>query len=455
MSIINKFMHKHKRWLKGGLVLFLAVPVIAYGFLLFLSYRAADIFNYVAEHRQLFPGTVTVERLSATPLGTVSFENLSWTSPEGVLLAEIPVGEFHIKPLDVLLRHVGTRSITYLRTEGAYLHLILDENMELKGFRPEGEPRAEEKKEKKKKEPGLSMVGLKSERPFKCQIEFKGGTIEAEAPGNKKTSPRRHFVIGHADLTGKINTRDKMHLNITGGQFSGTVEAGAFYLTGNVDFAQEVPTYDFFLKLADCNPESLDVGMKLKDFATVEGRLTGQLPQPVFDGKVSFKELNLPALKFTEVQGDCHYEAGRFTAHDVGANIFGGTVEAKGYFDLEEKAWGLDLHGEGLKGSAAVRSKSLQCRVALNLHMEENRLRKTKSTRGDFRSGAGSYRLIPFNSLSGRFEQEGWSKKITFRDAVISLATGDVMTDAFSIEKGQLTLDPVYLREGEESLRIW
>lgn len=450
MFIINKFMHEHKRWLQGGLLLLLAVPVILYGFLVFLSYRAADIFNYVAEHRQLFPGTVTVESLSATPLGDVSFENLSWTSPEGVLLADIPVGEFHIKPLDVLLRHVGTRSVTYVRTEGAYLHLIFDENMELTGFRPQGEPKAG----KKKREPGLSIVGLGSERPFKCQIEFKGGTIEMEAPGNKKTSPRRHFVIGHADLTGKINTRGKTNLNLTGGQFSGTVEAGAFYLTGNLDFAQEVPTYDFFLKLADCNPESLDVGMKLKDFASVEGRLLGHLPQPVFDGTISFDELNLPALKFTEVTGACHYEAGRFTAHDVGAKIFGGTVKAQGYFDLEEKAWGLELQGEGLKGGAAVRNSALRCRVALNLRMEENKLRQTKSVRGDFLSGAGSYHLVPFNSLAGKFEQEGRSKKITFRDVVISLATGDVTTDAFTIEKGKLTLGPIYLREGDESLRI-
>ena len=448
MSIINKFIHKHKRWLKVGLVLFLAVPVIAYGFLVFLSYRAAGIFNYVAEHRRLFPGTVTVERISATPLGEVSFENLIWKNPEGVLLADIPQGEFHVKPLDVLLRRLGSRSVTYVRMEGAYLHLIFDENMELTGFRPAEEP----KQEKKKKGPGLSIVGLKGERPFECQVEFKSGTIEAEAPGNKKTSPRRHVVIGHADLVGKINTKSKANLNITGGQFSGTVEADAFYLSGNLDFTHEVPTYDLYIKLKDCNPESLDVGMKLKDLATVEGRLLGHLPNPVFDGRISFAELNLPALKFTEVLGNCHYENGRFTANEVGAKIFGGTVDAKGYFDLEEKAWGLILQGKDLKAGPAVHNSSLKCRVVLNLEMEENRLRQTKLVRGNFKSGPGSYHLLPFNSLSGKFEQVG--KTITFRDAVISLATGDVTTDAFSIENGRLNLGPIYLREGENTTRI-
>lgn len=453
MSALRDLVSRPKGWLKAVLALALALPVILYGFLTFLSYRAADIFNYVAENRQLFPGTVTVERISATPLGQVSFENLLWKDPQGVLLAEIPQGEFRIKPLDVLLGHVGTRSLTYARMEGAYLHLIFDENMELTGFRPVGEPKRE-KKEKKKKEPGLSMVGLDSERPFKCQVEFKGGTIEAEAPGNRKNSPRRHFVIGHADLVGKIDTRGAAHLNLTGGQFSGTVEAGAFYMTGNLDFAREMPAYDFYIKLADCNPESLDVGMKLKDKATVEGRLTGELPKPVFDGKIEFRELNLPALHFTEVQGRCQYEAGRFTAQKVQAKIFGGHVEAEGYFDIEEKAWGLKLHGEELRGSAAVRTKALQCRVTLNLEMEENKLRQTKRTAGDFRSGPGSYRFIPFNSLAGKFLQEGQSKKIVFSDVSISLAAGEVETKAFSIEKGKLELEPIYIRMGKERLRL-
>lgn len=103
-----------------------------------------------------------------------------------------------------------------------------------------------------------------------------------------------------------------------------------------------------------------------------------------------------------------------------------------------------------------MRNAALKCRVTLNLQMEENRLRNTKLIRGDFQSGPGSYHLMPFNGLSGKFEQvgSGKDKKITFRDAVISLATGDVTTDAFSIENGKLNLGPIYLREGDESLRI-
>lgn len=51
---------------------------VLYGLCFYMSYKAADIFNQVVAERQLFPGTVTVERLTATPGGTVSFEGLVW-----------------------------------------------------------------------------------------------------------------------------------------------------------------------------------------------------------------------------------------------------------------------------------------------------------------------------------------------------------------------------------------
>lgn len=56
-----------------GAITLIAAAVL-YGLCFYMSYKAADIFNQVVTKRQLFPGTVTVERLTATPGGTVSFE---------------------------------------------------------------------------------------------------------------------------------------------------------------------------------------------------------------------------------------------------------------------------------------------------------------------------------------------------------------------------------------------
>lgn len=60
-----------------GAITLIAAAVL-YGLCFYMSYKAADIFNQVVAERQLFPGTVTVERLTATPGGTVSFEVRAW-----------------------------------------------------------------------------------------------------------------------------------------------------------------------------------------------------------------------------------------------------------------------------------------------------------------------------------------------------------------------------------------
>lgn len=62
----NNWYRLHKGKLKKIAVLFLCVAVALYGLCFYMSYKAADIFNQVVAERQLFPGTVTVERLTAT-----------------------------------------------------------------------------------------------------------------------------------------------------------------------------------------------------------------------------------------------------------------------------------------------------------------------------------------------------------------------------------------------------
>lgn len=445
-----RWLHKKTHLALAALLALLALALLVYGLLVFLSYRAADIFNIVLESRQLFPGQVTVERLSATPWGRVSFENLIWKAEDGRLLAEIPEGSFRVNPLDVLTQSISSRSLKELQAERAYLHLILDEHMELTEIYRKESPEAR----RDKKPDGHKLTGPDSDRPFICKLDIRQATIEAEAPGSKPESPRRHFTIGHTDLRAEVNTRGKTSIKLAAGQFTGTVEAQSIQLNGTLDFAPATPVYDLHISLRGCNPNSLDVGMKLDDLADATAHITGQLPRPVLDGVLMFPKLHMPGLEFTDVKGTLHYEDGLFTAQDVTADAYDGKVKAKGYFNIDEKAWGLDLTGEDIKGGRAVHDKNLHCRVTLELHMEESRLRKTKTTSGKFLSGPGTYYLVPFEKLSGTFEQQGKGALI-FRDAVISLAAGDVTTAEFSLDKGKLTLAPIYLetRRGQRRLR--
>lgn len=127
----NNWYSRHKGDFKKIAALVLCIAAALYGLCFYMSYKAADIFNQVVAERQLFPGTVTVERLTATPGGTVSFENLVWNDEDGDTLVQIPKGQFTVKLSDVLTGHIGTQTVEDVTLDNAYIHLIFNDKMEL------------------------------------------------------------------------------------------------------------------------------------------------------------------------------------------------------------------------------------------------------------------------------------------------------------------------------------
>ena len=80
----------HRRFLRRAAALCLALAVLFFALCGWLSYRAAEIFDETAAGRDLFPGTVSAERVRADILGRVEIEGLRWTADDGTLLAEVP-----------------------------------------------------------------------------------------------------------------------------------------------------------------------------------------------------------------------------------------------------------------------------------------------------------------------------------------------------------------------------
>lgn len=93
---IRHLYKTHGRTAYGITIMLSIAGCLIIGFWYFLTSQAASIFNYTVNHRQLFPGTITVSRLSANMLGQVSFENLEWRDTSGRRLATIPEGQFRV-----------------------------------------------------------------------------------------------------------------------------------------------------------------------------------------------------------------------------------------------------------------------------------------------------------------------------------------------------------------------
>ncbi|MCH4188643.1 MAG: DUF3971 domain-containing protein [Megasphaera sp.] len=438
--------NRHRRWFKEavlGIVIFMA---LFYGACVYLSYKAADIFNIVVAERQLFPGSVTVDRLSATPLGEVSFEGLLWKDKDDNLLVSIPAGSFRVRLWDVVMQRIGTTTVTDLTIEqGSYVHLIFDDDMALQNIKDSNEKK-DKKKEKGKKNGLVQITGLKGNKKFICKVTIRDGQIEAESPG-------RHFIINHVNLKSDINTGSISKMDLEADHFEGTIEAEELRIGGSIDFTKDMPVYNMYLSIKDCNPKSLDVGVDIDDKATAYAKITGAGAHPVIDGNLSMEKLDITALNFTDLAGNFHYQDGKLNADHVTAKVFGGSVEASGDFDLDEKSYHADLSGKDLKGSSASHDVMLRCKVDLDLHMSQDRTKGTRNIYGSFYSGPGRYHILPFNKITGSFEQIG--KTLYFKDVVISLAMGDVTTDAFSIVDGKVHLEPIYIDDGSEKTRVW
>ncbi len=425
---MGQWISKTTRRLRYVIAAILAAALLFYGACWLLTFKAADIFNDTAAERDIFPGRVTAGRISADLLGRVHIENLHWTGEEGQVLADIPSLQISIKPWDILTGHIGTMSVTEVRMTGAYVHLLFDDQMRLLYVKPE----------KGGKKEAIHLTGAMGNRPFQCALHFQNGTIQVDAPG-------RDFQMTGVDLKVKADTKQYMDLDLLTGPFTGTVQAQQLVLKGRVDFTREEPQYRMTLAVTGCDPSSLDPGMGISDPASVYGTIRGDLRRPVIDGTLEMKTLTMPALPFENVKGKFHYEGGILIASQVTADVFGGRALGEGQFHLGTKAYEAHLQGQGLQGGMAARDFQLRCDVDLDLHMASAGRGAPQEVWGSFLSGSGRYHMLPFSKISGSFDRSGGT--LRFRDVVISLAMGDVTTDALSIRHGRVTIGPVYLRE--------
>ena len=291
----------------------LIAAVVLYGLCFYMSYKAADIFNQVVAERQLFPGTVTVERLTATSGGTVSFEGLVWNDEDGDTLVQIPEGQFTVKLSDVLTGHIGTQTVEDVTLNNAYIHLIFNDKMELQHIKKASDHHSSGPKDL------VKVTGPKSNRPFNCHVALHQSVIEAEAPG-------RYFKIGDVEFSSDIHTKGKTKIDLRAGHFSGMIDAKSLRIRGSLDFKEETPQYNLSLLLSDCNPRSLGAGLDIDDPATVSADIRGPLYAPVIDGTLKMDRLDITALVFTDVVGQVHYEQGLLDINEVTAGVFGGSM---------------------------------------------------------------------------------------------------------------------------------
>ena len=222
-------------------------------------------------------------------------------------------------------------------------------------------------------------------------------------------------------------------------------------LKGQIDFdSADVPKGDLRITFNDVDPSSLDLGVNIHDKMTMESHLQGPLNDINGDGQVIMHELHIPGLEFQNVIGNIHYDGEKLVFSDVLANVYGGQLMADGVYDLDTRYYTIHGKGTGLQTAQALPNGHLYCSVDLDMFLSSKGSGRETTSYGEFSSGEGRYKIMPFKRISGKFRQ-GY-RDLEFENVIIEFAGFTMATDALQIKEGKLTLKPVRLQDNRGNL---
>ena len=450
-------------WRQAAVVLLVAAA-IALLLLELASRGAAAIFNRAMTQQDMLRGEIRVERMIGHINGRVSFDNLSWTDPDGNQLLLVPHGELRVSLWDVLTRNLNSTTIQELTLDGAEVSVRLARDMSVDFIRhtpsmkkidkdsdawldkvsiaglseEERKKIGELKRERQRKKLTKQWTNFNRDgRKLRLRLNLNHCNMEVFVQGP-------HYVLSNVDLHTFINTERQMRIEARTGRFGGTMIGRGVSLRGTVDFqSEEIPTADLSLQLYDVDPSSLGFGMNIHDRMTMKTHFAGPVTDLKGDGVLQIPELHIPGLSFSNVTGNVHYENPVLTFTDVKAKVYDGELAAEGDYNLDTRYYHLRGRGTNLSTAIALPDAHLKCRVNLDIDIDSKGSPKDTVTSGSFESGPGRYRLLPFERLAGRVTNA--DKDLHFYDVAIDLAGVHIRTDAFQILHGKLQLNPIQI----------
>lgn len=442
------------------LIILIALEIISRG--------AAQIFNYAMANQDMLRGTITVERLISDITGHVYFTGLEWKDREGNPILEIPSGDFRVNVWDVLTRDFKSTTIRELTVNQPSVSVHLSDDMKVDFVRPSPDmDRLKKESEDWREKVNLATLDARERRAVgqwrrehhqqKVQRDWHNFNaagkhlklrLNVHDGGVEVFYRERHYVMSHVQMAVDLDTAKQMSLDMSIGGFGGTMIGDAIALNGTVDFTTDPePVCNTALVLYQIDPSSLGFGMNIHDKMTLSTYFTGPVSHPIGTGKVEMDELHIPGLDFANVEGKVYYENSLLQFTDVTADVYKGKLTARGDYDLDTRFYNLYGHGEAMQTEAALPKSGLHTRVDLDLEIHSEGSAKSTVSSGSFVSGPGRYRLLPFDSLSGKVTDAGGD--LHFYDAVINLPGFTVSTDAFHIQHGKLSLNPIKLTDKE------
>ena len=450
-SYWTKYKQLYKKGLKG-IAAFLAIGAIVFFVLATIASRGMGvIFNEVMARQTMMRGTVTVESLSATPWGTLSFTDLVWTDPDGRRLVTVPSGKIRVNMWDVVTRNFKASAINGIELDDAVIVVDLDENNRIDFVppspdvkKPLNEVAPRPKVPRKTTQERQEELG-KRVRNFNWEGQHLDLTIKLRNNQLEIFDRNRHYVMKDVNARIVLDSNRAIHIDMETGKFGGTAIGNGLVLKGRVDLKDvlkhRMPQLDLQFDVKGVDPSSLGFGENIHDAMTLLTKVTGDFNRPFAKGRVTMPILRIPALTFDNVVGDVTYQDGILNFSNVNANVFNGKLEAKGVYNLDTRAYTITGVAKELDSSVALKTPEFLVPVSANLNFKSEGKPRDMEVWGNFWSGEGHYMLIPIKNITGNFHNKG--RHLSFSDVIVNTNITTISTDALRIDNGQLTMGPL------------
>lgn len=450
-SYWTKYKQLYKKGLKG-IAAFLAIGAIVFFVLATIASRGMGvIFNEVMARQTMMRGTVTVESLSATPWGTLSFTDLVWTDPDGRRLVTVPSGKIRVNMWDVVTHNFKASAINGIELDDAVIVVDLDENNRIDFVppspdvkKPLNEVAPRSKVPRKTTQERQEELG-KRVRNFNWEGQHLDLTIKLRNNQLEIFDRNRHYVMKDVNARIVLDSNRAIYIDMETGKFGGTAIGDGLVLKGRVDLKDvlkhRMPQLDLQFDVKGVDPSSLGFGENIHDAMTLLTKVTGDFNRPFAKGRVTMPILRIPALTFDNVVGDVTYQDGILNFSNVNANVFNGKLEAKGVYNLDTRAYMITGVAKDLDSSVALKTPEFLVPVSANLNFKSEGMPRDMEVWGDFWSGEGHYMLIPIQSITGNFHNKG--RHLSFSDVKVNTRVTTISTNALRIDDGQLTMGPL------------
>lgn len=209
-------------------------------------------------------------------------------------------------------------------------------------------------------------------------------------------------------------------------------------LHGNLDFLHQ-PTEkikcDLNFNSGQFALNAVSAGINITEGVTVQGKLTGDIDNPILEGNFGIKTLDFAPLKIDDLHGSFLYFADKLNIANAVGNVGDGIIKADGELILKDGQFKFNLAAENIAADVLT-ANEVSGICALDAMVLGRNEPDSAVALGNFTIEDGKYKKIPFSKITGLVQYSNAGYR--FSDISLHTFLGKIPLDAIVLNDGKV-----------------